>query len=166
METEVMYFGYGANRSSYMMKAIIGRNPIGFPAKLEDYELCIQTWDEIPEKVRKVFRYPELLNRDFKSYCIRPAGGKMIVGRVWSLTRLERELVDNWELNGLWYEPIRVHVFSYDGQIIEAETEMINNPSTKQVVNGRSYQTFLNRKEVMWKVARKVREAYLQEKLS
>jgi hypothetical protein len=37
----IRYFGYGANASPDMMKAIIGRKPSGFSAWLEGYELWI-----------------------------------------------------------------------------------------------------------------------------
>ncbi len=51
---DIIYFGYGANRSADMMKAIIGRKPEGVPAMLIDYELCIQRWGEIPDKVKMI----------------------------------------------------------------------------------------------------------------
>ena len=36
-EKEIIYFGYGGNANGDMMKALIGRIPKSFPAKLEDY---------------------------------------------------------------------------------------------------------------------------------
>ena len=73
MENEILYFGYGANRDANMLKAIIGRKPSGFPVKLEGFELCVQTWEEIPQNVRR--NLEKSWNPDFRTFCIRSAKG-------------------------------------------------------------------------------------------
>lgn len=39
-----------------MIEAIIGRRPDGENGKLKDFELCIQEWEEIPEKARETLK--------------------------------------------------------------------------------------------------------------
>jgi len=155
------YFGYGANRSQDMMTAIIGRRPNGDVATLYDHELCIQTWDEISPEVREKLVH---WDQNFRTYCIRPAKGKKVKGVVWFLTDEERELVENWELISRWYKGITVDVETPDGKYIKVETEMIDDPSIRQVVDGERYQIFLNKEEKMLEVAEKVREEFLEEK--
>ena len=150
MKDKILYFGYGANSSGEMMEAIIGRKPVGFPAILNRHELCIQHWEEIPENVRKEL---SLWSSDFRSYCIRP-GKETVKGNVWILTEKERELVGNWEMHGLWYQPIQVEL-KREGEKLKAQTEMIDDPKLKKV-DGCSYTVFLNNKEKMLEVAGKV----------
>jgi hypothetical protein len=159
MEAKIKYFGYGANRSSEMMEAIIGRRPEGYPAELRGYELCIQKWEEIPEQVRETLS--NNWEPGFGAYCIRPKEGSQVTGQIWLLTEAERELVNNWEF---WYEQIEVQVEGQDGRISGVETEMIDDPKISQVVEGENYPTFLNKKEGMLEVATRVREGYLKER--
>ncbi len=159
-----MYFGYGANRSAEMMKSVVGRKPEGFPAKLEGYELCVQLWEEIPENVGRILS--NHWDSKFRTYCIRPASGSVVSGQVWYLTRVERGLVGEWEIHELWYQPINAQVKDYNGQTFEVETEIIDDPNIKQVVDGENYPTFLNREERMFEVANETREEYLKERAS
>lgn len=164
-DMNVLYFGYGANRSPEMIHAIIGRNPKGFPATLDDYELCVQVWDEIPLAVQKILEKP--WDSNFRTYCIRAAKGSVVTGKGWYLTRFEFEkLVGEWEMHGLWYKPVKVQVRDRDRRIFNAETEIINDPTIKLVANGCQYRTFLNDKSKMFYVATEVREEYLRENLS
>jgi len=156
------YFGYGANRSQDMMTAITGRRPNGHIGFLHGYELCIQTWDEIPQKARDMLHH---WDQNFRTYCIRLAEGKKVKGVVWFLTDEERELVKNWEIIPLWYKEITVDIENFDGKYTkEVETEMINDPNIQQVVDGENYQTFLNKEEKMLEVAEKEREEFLERK--
>jgi hypothetical protein len=157
MEPQIKYFAYGANRSPDMIEAIVGRKPDGYPAKLEGYELCIQEWEEIPIEIQEILRNNWGLK--FRTYCMRPREGSTITGQVWLLTEAERQSVKNWEF---WYQPIEVQVEGQEGTISGVETEMINDPKIKHVVEGENYPTFLNKKEAMLEVARKVRESYLK----
>lgn len=157
--SEVLYFGYGANRSADMMKAIIGRKPQGFHAVLRGYELCVQRWEDVPENVREILSHH--WTPDFRSYCIRPGKGE-VLGNVWSLTELERELFDEWKIYDLWYQPINVHVKRYDGKEVEVESDMVDNPNL-QIVNDLHYRTFLNDKRKMLEVAVQTREEFLRK---
>lgn len=155
----ILYFGYGANRDGDMMEAIIGRKPDGYPAIAVDYELCVQTWEEIPQKVRNIIG--GYWGPDFRTYCVRPAKGKTVYGMVWFITKKERELVGNWELEKLWYEPITTVVTSEDGVEESAETQMINNLKIRRVVNGKHYPAFLNARNKMLTAAKKDQGRYL-----
>lgn len=132
----INYFGYGANSTPEMMEAIIGRIPEGKPAILSSYELCIQTWNEISEKVRKILQTG--WSSDFKTYCIRPKKGKEVVGTLWKITDDEREIVSKWEF---WYEKIDV-VIKVGKDNIDAQTEMIDDQNIKEVVGGKNYNPF------------------------
>lgn len=149
---QITYFGYGANSSLGMMEGIIGRKPSGFPATLEGYELYIQSWEEIPEKVREDLE--KYWDSDFKTYCIRRAVGKKVSGTAWLITPEERQLVSNWEF---WYEPISAEVRDAQGQTTSAETEVVNDQTIGEIVNGERYPVFLNSKEQMVDVAEKIR---------
>ena len=50
----IEFFGYGTDRDPKMMKAVIGRVPKGYPATIEGFELCVQSWNEIPEEAKKI----------------------------------------------------------------------------------------------------------------
>lgn len=164
MGKKMKYFGYGANSSAEMMKAIIGRKPKGYPAKLEGYELCIQKWEELSKNVRKrldILR--SKLKSGFKTYYIRATKGDIVAGKIWYITRKERDLVKNWEF---WCTPINVKVMLDNGKMVKAETEMIENLTSRQVVNGINYPLFLNKREMLFEVALGARERYLKENLS
>lgn len=150
---EILYFGYGANSSPDMIEAIIGRRPSGSWAKLMDYELFIQDWQDIPEGNRKILQ--QNWGQDFKSYCIRPKEGKAVVGQIWIITKLERGLIKEWEF---WYTPIMVKLEIENGKVVDAETEMIDNQKIGYSANGERYDAFLNDKELMLSVARSTRK--------
>src|SRR3989344_519487 len=99
MGDELVYFGYGANRSGAMMHAITGRLPLAASARLDGYELCIQTWDEIPPDVRGTLTERGWSDM-FRAYCIRKADGKSVSGTAWNLTQQERDLVSEWDMCG------------------------------------------------------------------
>lgn len=155
----ILYFGYGANRDGDMMEAIIGRKPDGYPAILENYELCVQVWEEIPEKVRKIIS--GYWGLDFRTYCIRQAKGKAVYGMVWFITKKERELVGNWELERFWYEPVTVEVTGKDGIEKSVQSQAINSLKIKRAVDGEHYPIFLNNKKKMFAAAKSERDGYL-----
>lgn len=149
----IRYFGYGANASAEMMKAIIGRKPSGIVAQLKNYELQIQSWREIPPKVRKLLR--KQWKSEFRTYCVNPRQGEKVNGRVWLVTPKERRLISKWEF---WYRPITVKVRVQSGKLVTAETEMVRKPATrKKRINGKRYRFFLNSKRRMLEIAEKVR---------
>ncbi|MEK6845878.1 MAG: gamma-glutamylcyclotransferase family protein [Nanoarchaeota archaeon] len=162
MTKKVLYFGYGANKNPEMIAAIIGRKPCGFPAKLFNYGLFIQSWKDIPVKARKILRETSSFEEGFKSYCISPSKGKSTQGMVWTITRLERQLIGAWELHGVWYKPIVVDVTTLNGKIIKnVETEVIRSKEIKQFMLGNRYKAFPNDQRIMLMEARKTREEFL-----
>lgn len=160
--SELLYFGYGANRDADMMEAMVGRKPTGSPTILEDYELCVQVWDEIPDGIVKQTLEKSGWDSTFRTYCIKPAAGKTVNGTAWILTRHEfDELVGAWEMHGLWYEPTEVSVADIQGQTYRAKTEIIADPRIRQTVDG-TYPTFLNDRAKMLDAASMCRKAYLE----
>lgn len=148
---EVRYFGYGANRSAEMMEAIIGRRPKGFPAKLSGFQLCIQTFGDLPSSVQ--FQLSPKWGEGFKSYVARPSGDNLstILGIIWTITPEERKRIDKWELAGPWYKIICLTVGS-----VQTEIQVVEGLPIAKVANGLRYKTFLNEKEKMFEVARVV----------
>ncbi len=128
---ELLYFGYGANKSPDMMEAIIGRKPIGFSAVLKDYELYVLGYNDFPRKARDKLK--EKWSTEFRTYCIRPKIGKKAIGKAWYLTPLEREFVRAWEF---WYKSVPVKISDKDGKIWKAETEVILDKKIKSNVSG------------------------------
>src|SRR5206468_4577778 len=143
MDSEFFYFGYGSKRSVEMMKAIIGRRPRGLYGYLKDHQLLVQTWNEIPENVRKILG--RNWDENFKAYAARPSKGHNIGGICWSLTREVRSLVKNWEMVGLWYQPAKVKVRT-SLVTVDAETEITNDAKLSRAVDGSTYHVFLNDK--------------------
>jgi len=152
----IYYFGYGANVDADMLEAIIGRRPEGKLAKLKSFELCVQHWHEIEEKVRNLLA--KYWNESFRSYSIRPAESEEVQGIVWEITEQEHKRIGKWELHKLWYMPTKVFVES-EGRIVEAMTEIINDKSLRTAleIHGESCPVFLNDKNKMLNTARKER---------
>ncbi len=147
----VNYFGYGANSSLKMIEAIIGRRPEGSDFYLDNYELVIQSWEEVPDDVQQALK--RYWDPSFRTHCIRPVRAKRVFGRLWQITPEERKLITAWEF---WYEPITLRVETKRGSI-EIETEIMNSPKL-EVVNGENYPVFLNNEKKMLDTARETRE--------
>lgn len=136
-----------------MVEAIAARKPSGIPARLENYELLVQSWDEIPLEARKVLQ--KHWGTNFRTYCIKPKRGAVVTGYVWFLTPAERERINRWEF---WYKPITVWVTLDTGETVEAESEMIDSSEDSESADGENYPMFLNDKHTMLEIARKVWE--------
>jgi hypothetical protein len=145
-----------------MIKAIIGRLPEGYPATLQGFELCIQTWAEIPDKAKEILSPP--WSKDFKAYFLRPTlkPFKKVKGTVWLISREERKLIDNWELNGIWYQVYLLKFLKPANNISQIEIQVINKPKIEKIINGFLYRNFLNNKERMLQVAERVRKNFLK----
>jgi len=167
------YFGYGANKTPEMMKAITGNSQlVGEPAVLSGYDLGIQRFDQIPDKVlsgsmlpaspREIIRGAWKDPEKFETYVIKP-GESAVDGTVWELTDVERELVRNWELVGDWYKEIMAKVRLEDGTKIEIQTEILGDgQGVDRLVDGLIYPPFLNDIREFEGVANRVREETLE----
>jgi len=168
-EKLIPYFGYGTNVDPEMLGTITGRVPESQPAILRGFELCIQAWDQIPERVKNILSQSWKDEENFRTYTIRKAPGKQVDGLLYFITPIEREMVAEWEIEPIWYEPAIVKVQAVDGKIVEAETQYIkennrNFTRATDVYKGQALPVYLNPKSRMRDVANKVREAYLQGK--
>lgn len=168
-DNKIPYFGYGANKTPQMMGAIVGKVPKNsIPIHLEDYELVVQGPNQFSKEVRAIVgihRSPEEV-ATFSTYAIRPKAGETVLGTLWFLTPLERELVDNWELNnGLWYTKTDVSI-KVLADTITASTEIIDDPSLTPASEmfDKEPPAFLNDEDRMIEVANIVREEYLASK--
>ena len=151
----VYYFAYGSNSNSEMIKAITGRKPKGFSYELKGYELCIQTWKDIPKKAQAILS--RWWDKSFRSYSLRKNSAKSVAGKVWKLTQKERDLVGNWELHNIWYKPIKIKK-KINNKPIKLETELIRHGKMNPVQNSKNYPYFLVDKNKILMVARAVRK--------
>ena len=140
----INYFGYGALASPEMIEALIKRKPEGSDFYLNNYELYIQKWDELPEKVREALA--EKWGSSFRTYCIRPSQGRRVFGKLWKITPEERELIRDYEF---WYEPVKL-----EQERVVIETEVFEDSSIQEVISGNDYQPFLNDRDKTLDMAR------------
>lgn len=164
MNSKILYFGYGANSQREMMEAITGnKNLVGQPGVLRGFRLCVQRMDQVPESVKKILK--ESWPDSFETYIIK-SGEETdeVVGTVWELTPLERELVRDWELVDFgWYKDADVKVAVDGNNEVDAQTEILGEGQEyDREVNGKDYPSFLNRLEDFQKVAEKARNEYLE----
>jgi hypothetical protein len=155
-KTGVYYFGFGANASPEMMKAIIGHVPEGEEAVLYGHKLYTQAYSQIPKVAQEILgKYWE---STFTSYVIKVEQGAKVKGTLWQLTPYERQLVKNWELVGPWQDLKVVQVTSTKGSTYEAETEVIpDSQEVQQSVEEEDYPYFVISKKKILKVAESVR---------
>lgn len=173
MGNKVYYFGYGANRDLAMMTAITGKeNLLGKPGVLKGYTLCVQKLGQIPDNIlptspvqvspRTIIEegWPET----FESYIIKPDPEGEVQGTIWELDPQDRALVREWELIDFgWYQDIKTKATAEDGTEIEIETEGLREgQQVDREVDGKNYETWLNRPEDFAKVAVRAREEYLE----
>lgn len=159
MEKLFYYFGFGANKSPEMINAIIGRKPEGFPVFPDDYELCVEKWDELNETARE--HLSGSWDKSFSSYTIRERIGSRVYGTCWKVTKKERELIKDWELCGIWSRSVKVVVSDSDGNLFPTETEVVENYRIKQVVFEKNYRVYVAPRARMLAVARKSRKDFL-----
>ncbi len=162
----IEFFGYGTDRDPEMMKTIIGRLPKGYPATIEGFELCVQSWDEIPEEARKILSPP--WDNNFKSYVLRPTlkQNKRVRGTVWLITPQERKLIDNWELVGKWYHVFVLRINTHDNLPKQIEIQVIYDQNIKKVVHGEYYRNYIASKSKILDLAEKARSDYLKRDLN
>jgi len=158
--TKVFYFGYGANRDAEMINALIGRKPKGKPAKLFAHKLYVQAWTDIPNEVRDELS-PHWTDT-FKSYIVCPTenSSDFVVGKLWEISRSERKILDAWEVSGKWYDIDVLQYEDNDGVNVQIEVPMIKNAGNSKQVSGKYYKNFINSKDKMLLVAKKLRSKY------
>lgn len=176
MSETVLYVGYGANRDSQMMEAIIGGTPkILGRAAIQDVELCIQRHDQITDTVVATAPAPlspkQIMvgawgeNSNFEAYAIRPKEGSTVAATLFELTQLQRDLVAEWELVEFgWYDHMSAGVTLEDGTKLEAVTEgFTRDQAIDRTVDGQNYATFLADPAAMFATAEKARLDYLEQ---
>lgn len=154
----IRYGAYGANRNEDLMNALTGSmNLSWYGARFIGYELCLQALGDIsdepvpglPEELtpRKIIE--RTWGPGFRAYGMRRAAGKVVVGAVYYLTPLERDVVKEWEMQELgWHveEPVEATPTSSKAPVF---TQLVSDllpadQPIQRVVNGRNYPDFLN----------------------
>ncbi|MBI2021837.1 gamma-glutamylcyclotransferase [Candidatus Daviesbacteria bacterium] len=170
-EKFINYFGYGANRDRRMMEWITGDTSlVGQSAVLKGFKLVVQGLDQVPDSIFPTAPAPfsprqllqESWTTDFESYTISPDPEGEVVGTLWRLSRLNRDLVREWELVDFgWYQDLRGVVITEDGKEAEIETEGLRaNQEYDRQVDGHHYETWLNSPEEFARVAEKSRKEF------
>jgi hypothetical protein len=149
----ILYFGYGANADPKMMAAIVGRDlDEGREAVLKDFELAIQSWNDIPNEIRN--NLAPAWGKSFATYFIRPKNGVRVIGRTWEIKASEISLIDNWEMVDLgWYQKMAVKIGSE-----RVWTQVMTGFDGGEVVSGLKYPRFLNDPVKMLVVANRLRK--------
>ena len=149
-----------------MMKAIIGREPDGIAAFLDNHQLYIQTWNELPLQVRKELEESWNSEDNFETYFMSPLQGATTHGTLWTITPEERIYVNRWEMNdGFWYKRIVAeNVQDLEGNTYTASTEIILPPFSSRSVLDVAYPAYLNNKEKMLRIATWLREGRIGKK--
>lgn len=172
MMNKILYFGYGANSQREMMEAITGnKNLVGQPGILKGFKLCVQRMNQVPDSVfpsSPAPVSPRQIIRDnwldsFETYVIKPGEDvDEVVGTIWELTSLERELVRDWELVDFgWYKDARGIAVTQNGEEINIQTEGFREgQEIDREVDGKNYEPFLNKVEDFQRVAEKSRREY------
>ena len=151
------YFGFGANRSADMIRAITGRSAIGVPAQIMHFQLCIESLRNIPLRARHILA--EKWNENFVSYGIVPKREQQVRGHLWLLTDRQRECVRQWELVGAWSQDVCVTAYiNFFGLriAIPAVSEALLQQKVTPV-DGAQYETFIVPKEQILRIAESVR---------
>jgi hypothetical protein len=170
----VRYFGYGTNRDRDMMVAMIGRESLaGRPGRLRNYQLCIQTLNEIPEVVAETAPAPlspraiveQALGSSFELYIVRPKSSEVTYGTIWDITQDELALVYEWELLDFgMQDEIRAVAIDLEGEAIHIHTHGLLTPDVRvdRVVAGGDYSDYLIKKEDIIGISNRVRLEYLE----
>src|SRR3989344_319008 len=177
MEKLINFWACATNRSWDMMSAIIGRRNIqGIPARLFDYEMCIQAMSDIPRTVaktapKKISPYDIVKaahpKGNFLLYTVRPKKGAWIDGMIWKITPAEHELVRDWELVDFgMFDDVKCTVLCTNGVRMSAVTvaSKKRNIPIQQVVQGDNYLEYLMPKSDIIKVAIRARNEFYQRK--
>ncbi len=153
-----LFFGFGADSESEMIEAIIGRKPdIVGAATLENYQLCVQSLEDIPtsgDNPREILR--KAWGDDFVSYTIRQHKGVSVHGTLFRIRCRERMMLDIWELvREGWQDSVVVKVKLSNGKTVRAHTQRLprghNHGYTSQ---GISYKPWLMPKVDFMRIAR------------
>ena len=138
------YFGYGANRSKQCMEDISGSSmKDGRGAVLQDYALCYQVLEQVPEPPREILR--KVWGDTFRCYTIRPFPKALVAGVVWELTPHQFHRIKEWEYDGSWKNIIQTDVLLFNGELLSVWTDMvIQSIPISDAVDGLYYQNNLN----------------------
>lgn len=101
------YFAYG-ERDPQLMAAIIGRPTECRPAVLTGYRLCVQSIVGISPRVREILaaNRTEAEMAGFEVYAAVPDEESIIKGIVTEVTDEELGILDNWDVEGLWFQRV------------------------------------------------------------
>jgi hypothetical protein len=140
----IYYFGYGANRSKQRVSDILGEEPKGgFGAVIENFSLCVQTVDQIPDPPRELIR--TIWGGQFRGYTICPAVSGLVSGVLWRFTVKQLERMKEWECISTWKESVTISVVAFDGIKELAITEKVSDDQQVfEVVDGLNYENNLN----------------------
>lgn len=173
-KTIIKYFGYGSNADKDMMIHMIGRDDIvGEPGKLIDYQLCIQSLDQIRDMVPPTSPIKDsprdLIRKNFGDtfdlFVAIPKQGAVTYGTIWDLTPDEIDLVKEWEcVEYGMQEEIKATAIDFQGNAIEVETQAVIDPPAQYhtIIDGNDYSRYIVNKNKMLETADKVREDYLE----
>lgn len=137
------FFGYGILRNKRILAEIIHHEPDGgSSAILENYNLCVQTLDLIPNFPRDILQ--KVWGQNFRSYTLKKGNG-IVSGIVWKLSEEDLTKISRWDFIPEWKEIIKVQVKTFSEKIIESvTTKVYDNQSFYALIDGINYENNLN----------------------
>lgn len=128
----VKFFSYVVKENQEGLKALMGRKKLLYEdAVLPDYELCIQTVNDVsdvvpegspskdsPREIMKKFFRP-----DYELFTIRKKKGANVPGKIWYISPEELEYLREWEMIDYGMsDDIYTKVVTEDGDMVSVYT--------------------------------------------
>lgn len=175
-QNESDYFGYG-ERTPEMMEAIIGRMPEYNVAILPGFRLFIQKAVELPENIQTILSASRTAHemQELRAYVAMPDRFSYVDGLLYrGLTDTELGILDNWDINGLWFERLerKAVIISNgvrkSGRIgmadVHAQTNSADLQKAEHSKGQHNFPPALNDAERTFEIARLARREFLTEK--
>lgn len=158
----LLFFGYGAYRSKSKMTQVIGYEPEGLGAILEDHILAIQTLSQISQPAQDLLK--SAWGEDFKAYTLKKGKG-LVHGIVWNIKEEDFVKIKEWEFIGTWREIVEVEVRTAEDIRLKVFTEKVFEVSPiSKAVDGLLYNEFILTDQHEKQKAESI-EYYTQEQL-
>lgn len=169
--SEVLFAAYGDMKNT--LPVLLGRElGVGRFATLQGVELCIQSFDQVPDVVVPNAPAPispktvlsEHWDGNFRTYALQKVDQKQTPALIYGLSAEERQMVlEEWNLGDFgWFQDLTVRAVTSDGSELEVVTDVISTEQSATAFShdGSPFLPSLNGSKSI-EVAALVRSAYL-----
>lgn len=169
----VKYFSYVVNENIEMLQALFGRKNLLYEdAILQGYELCIQTVNDVSNKIPSsspLKKSPREIMKDFfganyELYVIRANSQKKVSGKIWYVSPEEYEYLREWEMIEYGMsEDIVARAINDDGDSMTVSTYgLVKNPKNISKVVDAGYQRMEAPSKKKLERIRRVRREFIE----